>query len=61
MTYEYECKACGHHWEAEQKITEEPLKECPSCNKPEAKRLISGGYKRGAIYRGPGWYATGGY
>jgi putative FmdB family regulatory protein len=59
MTYEYKCKACGHLWEAQQKITEEPLKECPSCKKPEAQRLISGG--TGTVFKGAGWYATGGY
>lgn len=59
MTYEYSCKECGHRWEAQQKITEEPLKECPSCNKPAAQRLISGG--TGTIFKGVGWCATGGY
>lgn len=41
-TYEYAC-TCGHQFELEQKITEEPIKECPICKKPEVKRLISGG------------------
>lgn len=41
-TYEYECKGCGHKWEADQSIKDEPLKECPLCKAAEAKRLISG-------------------
>ena len=56
-TYEYECKACHHAWEADQKITEPPLKDCPSCGEPEAKRLISGG--TGFQLLGKGWYADG--
>lgn len=41
MTYEYECMDCGHLWELEQKISEEPSKVCPKCKKKKAKRLIS--------------------
>ena len=57
MTYEYICAACGHQWEAEQSIKDEPLKECPKCCEPEAKRQISGG--QGFILKGGGWYADG--
>jgi len=42
-TYEYTCEACGHKWEADQGIKDEPLKECPECKAAKAKRLISGG------------------
>ncbi len=57
MTYEYACAACGHEWEAEQKISEAPLKKCPKCGKPQAKRQISRG--AGFILKGGGWYADG--
>lgn len=30
-TYEYECRACSHTFEAEQRIVEDPMKDCPSC------------------------------
>lgn len=53
-TYEYVCKACGNQWEAEQRISEDPLKDCPKCGKPEASRQISGG---NFILKGGGWYA----
>lgn len=57
MTYDYECKACQHSWEADQKITEEPLKTCPKCGADEAKRLISkGGFFQ---LKGSGWAADG--
>lgn len=55
MTYEYVCQACQHQWEAEQPITAEPLKDCPACGKPEAKRQISLG--TGFILKGGGWYS----
>ncbi|MFZ5891432.1 MAG: FmdB family zinc ribbon protein [Myxococcota bacterium] len=55
MTYEYLCTACGHAWEAEQSISEAPLKTCPSCRAEAAKRQVSGG--AGFILKGGGWYA----
>ncbi|MDR1144069.1 MAG: zinc ribbon domain-containing protein [Spirochaetaceae bacterium] len=54
-TYEYECKSCGHNFEAFQSMTEEPLKECPRCGK-EIRRLINGG--GGIIFKGSGFYVT---
>lgn len=54
MTYEYECKACGHQWEAEQKITEDALRECPECHADKAERIICGS---GAfVLNGRGWF-----
>ena len=55
-TYEYGCEACGKKWEAEQRITEAPIKKCPKCGKLKAKRLISGGT---FMLKGGGWYADG--
>ena len=53
-TYEYVCKSCGHAWEAEQRISENPLTECPSCHQQAAQRQISGG---NFILKGGGWYS----
>jgi putative FmdB family regulatory protein len=55
MTYEYLCTACENVWEAEQSISEAPLKVCPRCGKEAAKRQVSGG--AGFILKGGGWYA----
>lgn len=58
MTYEYVCRVCQHEFEIEQKITEEPLLDCPKCLVAALKRLISGG--SGFILEGNGW-ANDGY
>lgn len=57
MTYEYTCLACQHEWEAEQRISEKPLTDCPKCHQASAKRVVSGG--AGFILKGGGWYADG--
>ncbi|HEY3236027.1 MAG TPA: zinc ribbon domain-containing protein [Polyangiaceae bacterium] len=57
MTYEYRCAECGHEWEAEQSISSAPLKSCPACKRPSARRQVSGG--AGFILKGGGWYADG--
>ena len=39
--YEYQCQACQHELEALQKISDEPLVECPECGKPALKKKVS--------------------
>jgi putative FmdB family regulatory protein len=53
-TYDYACSACGHHWDVEQRMSEDPIKKCPKCGKLKAQRLITGG---NFILKGGGWYA----
>ena len=53
--YEYECQACGYRHEALQKISDDPLTECPSCHKNELKKLVSAA---GFRLSGSGWYET---
>lgn len=53
--YEYECKACGHRLEAIQKISDQPLSDCPQCQQSELSRLVSAPSFR---LRGGGWYET---
>ena len=53
--YEYECTACGSNHEVIQKITEEPLVDCPSCHQPALKKLVSA---VGFRLSGTGWYET---
>lgn len=46
-TYNYRCQDCGHEFEIVQRMTDEPLKLCPSCDKEELKKIIgdSGGFR----------------
>ena len=53
--YEYACDACGHQLEAIQKMSDDALTDCPECNKPELKKLISAA---GFRLKGGGWYET---
>jgi putative FmdB family regulatory protein len=53
--YEYECSNCKFYVEALQKISEAPLKQCPSCKKQTLKRLVSAPVFR---LKGGGWYET---
>lgn len=53
--YEYQCKQCGHHLEAMQKINDAPLRKCPECGKSALQRLMSAPVFR---LKGSGWYET---
>ncbi len=53
--YEYACEACGHEMEAMQKMSDDPLKACPSCGEERLKKLISAS---GFRLKGSGWYVT---
>lgn len=53
--YEYECSNCKFYVEALQKISDPPLKKCPSCKKQTMKRLVSAPVFR---LKGGGWYET---
>ena len=39
--FEYECKKCGHQFEALLKSASDPAPKCPECNASGAKRLLS--------------------
>lgn len=54
-TYEYQCTACHHQMEAFQKMSDEPLKECPVCHQAGLQRLVSAA---GFQLKGSGWYVT---
>lgn len=51
-TYDYACDACGHAFEREQRISEDPIKKCPKCGKQKARRMITGS---NFILKGGGW------
>ena len=53
--YEYECPSCKFYTEVLQKISDKPLKKCPSCGKAGFRRLVSAPVFR---LKGSGWYET---
>jgi putative FmdB family regulatory protein len=53
--YEYECPKCKYYTEVLQKLSDRPLKKCPSCGKAGFKRLVSAPVFR---LKGSGWYET---
>nr|VFJ61014.1 MAG: putative regulatory protein, FmdB family [Candidatus Kentron sp. FW]VFJ62492.1 MAG: putative regulatory protein, FmdB family [Candidatus Kentron sp. FW] len=53
--YEYECSECNHRMEVIQKISDTPLRDCPACNKPSLRKLVSAASFR---LKGTGWYET---
>ena len=52
--YEYACDKCGHEFEANQRITEDPIKTCPECRSRKLKKLIS---RTSFVLKGSGWYS----
>jgi putative FmdB family regulatory protein len=53
--YEYECANCKYYTEIMQKVSDTPLKKCPSCGKNAMKKLLSAPVFR---LKGAGWYET---
>lgn len=53
--YEYRCETCDHELEALQKISEDPLTDCPGCGAATLRKKISAA---GFQLKGSGWYVT---
>jgi len=53
--YAYACDSCGHKFDALQKMSDDPLVDCPDCGKPALKKLLSAPKFR---LKGQGWYET---
>ena len=53
--YEYQCVECDHIEEVIQKVSDDPLVDCPACSKPSLKKKVTA-----AAFRlsGGGWYET---
>jgi putative FmdB family regulatory protein len=56
-TYEYECQACGHKFEAVQSMKDPRLTDCPKegCPGPVERKIGRGA---GIIFKGSGFYQT---
>lgn len=53
--YQYQCESCGHELEALQKISAEPLTECPECKEHRLVKQVTAPNFR---LKGSGWYET---
>ena len=53
-TYGYKCTQCEHEFEVLQKITDEPIKECPEC-RGEVKKLL---FPVGIVFKGSGFHVN---
>jgi putative FmdB family regulatory protein len=53
--YEYQCGECSHRLEKLQKISDDPLVDCPECGRPALTKLVSAA---GFRLKGGGWYET---
>ena len=54
--YEYQCRDCGHNFEARQKFSDNPLTECPNCGAPTGLfRVVQA---TGIVFKGSGFYVN---
>ena len=53
--YSYRCNNCGVQFDRHQKFSEDPLKICPECGKPELRKLYQ---PVGIVFKGSGFYST---
>jgi putative FmdB family regulatory protein len=52
--YEYECTACGHHFEVIRKFSDPPEEKCPKCGGAVRKLQSAPSFQ----FKGTGWYVT---
>ncbi len=53
-TYGYRCSNCGHEFEIQQRMIDQPLRACPKCQGKLNKIL----YPVGISFKGSGFYTT---
>ena len=53
-TYQYKCKECGHEFEKRQRMSDDPVKECPQCGS-SVRRVVG---RVGIVFKGSGFYVT---
>jgi putative FmdB family regulatory protein len=52
--YEYECRKCGAHVEAFQKVNDKPLTKCGKCGGKLERKISAPAIQ----FKGSGWYVT---
>ncbi len=53
--YEYECRECEKVFEVQQRMSDDPLTNCPECEGPVRKLVSMSSFQ----LKGGGWYADG--
>ncbi len=53
-TYSYKCNNCNHQFDQRQRMSDDPLTECPECN-GRIRRVVS---SVGIVFKGSGFYIT---
>jgi putative FmdB family regulatory protein len=53
--FDYQCEACGHHFDILQKAGEGALRKCPECGKLKLRKLLSA---PSFHLKGGGWYKS---
>jgi len=53
--YAYQCQACRHSLDALQKLSDDPLRDCPQCGAPSLRKQLTAPVFR---LKGGGWYET---
>jgi putative FmdB family regulatory protein len=53
--YAYRCESCGFAKDVLQKVSDQPLTECPTCGKSTFKKQVTAA---GFQLKGTGWYVT---
>jgi putative FmdB family regulatory protein len=54
-TYTYRCEQCAHQFDVVQRMSEDPLRDCPAC---QAAALVKQIQAVGFALKGTGWYVT---
>ena len=55
-TYDYRCSECDHRFEVVQSFHDAPIRQCPSCERPDSVRKVYGNV--GVVLKGSGFYRT---
>ncbi|HRQ39543.1 MAG TPA: zinc ribbon domain-containing protein [Chloroflexota bacterium] len=53
--YTYRCRACHYEFDRNQRMSEAPLVECPSCGEPQLRKVVN---SVGVVFKGSGFYVT---
>lgn len=53
--YTYRCRSCDYEFDRNQRMSEAPLVECPSCGEPQLRKVVN---SVGVVFKGSGFYVT---